>query len=157
MFIYEKGNSLNLTFNGTLPVESPEIVIKGYADGAVLTVNGTDSFGKGSKEFEEKASTLVYQKDGKLMITFQGVAGITTPDVTIDETSDGTYLVTVGEDTVTLSIVGDAVVIGEKSTAQTTEVEEPVTLANVVEEPEEEEEPEVTDPEDVGEDEGDAE
>ena len=33
MFIYENGNSLNLTFEGSIPVENPDIVIKGYEDG----------------------------------------------------------------------------------------------------------------------------
>ena len=156
MFIYEKGNSLNLTFKGSIPVDNPEVVIKGFVDGVTMTVNGT-VFGSGSEEFEGKAKTLVYQKDGKLMITFRGVLGMEKPEVVIDETGDDTYLVTIGEDTVTLSIVDDAVVIGEKTTAQTTEVEEPVAPANV-EEPKEEEKPEVTDPEDeIEEDEGDAE
>ena len=30
MFVYEVGNALNLTFKGNLPVENPEVVLKGY-------------------------------------------------------------------------------------------------------------------------------
>ena len=109
MFVYERDNSLNLTFEGSIPVENPDVVIKGYEDGATLTVNGT-VFGKGSKEFEGKAKTLVYQKDNKLMITFRGIAGMSNPEVTIDDLGNDNYAVVVGEDQVTLSIVNDTII-----------------------------------------------
>ena len=100
MFIYEKGNTINLTFSGLIPVENPEVVIEGFKNGAKVTVNGT-SFGVTSKEepFEGKAKTFVYQRDGKLMITFKGVEGMSDPDVVIDEVSDKCYSVTAGNTT----------------------------------------------------------
>ena len=135
MFVYEKGNSLNITFKGSIPVENPELVVKGYEDGATLTVNGT-VYGNGSKEFEGRAKTFVFQKDGKLMITFKGVAGIENPDVTVDETSDG-IVVDIDGTAVTLEYTADGVAVkGEAAPV----IEEPVTPAK----PAKEEEPEVT-------------
>lgn len=109
MFVYEKGNTLNLTFKGNLPVDNPEVVIKGYEDGATLTVDGT-VYGTGTKEFEGKAKTLVYQKDDKLAITFKGISGINNPEITIDEIGDDVFAVAVGEDHVTLSVVDDTII-----------------------------------------------
>ena len=119
MFIYEKGNSLNLTFKGSIPVDNPEVVIKGFVDGVTMTVNGT-VFGSGSEEFEGKAKTLVYQKDGKLMITFRGVLGMESPEVVIDEV-EGVYNVSIGSETVALKIDGDSVVINGDSKVENSE------------------------------------
>ena len=136
MFVYENGNSLNLTFKGNMPVTDPEVVIKGYKNGATLTVNGT-VYGNGDEEFEGKAKTLVYQKDGKLAITFNGVDGIDTPEVTIDEIGNEVYAVVVSGESVTLSIVeGKVIPVAE----ETKEEEEEITP---VVEPVKEEEPEV--------------
>ena len=115
MFIYESGNSLNLTFKGCVPVENPDVVIKGYKDGATLTVNGT-TYGSGTDEFEGKAQTFVYQKDGKLVITFRGIAGMSDPEVTIDEDKDNAcYVIVIGNQSVTLSIVDESVVVTEQT------------------------------------------
>lgn len=138
MFIYEKGNSLNLTFEGSIPVENPDVVIKGYEDGATLTVNDT-IFGSGSKEFEGKANTLVYQKDNKLVITFRGVAGMNEPDVTIDDLGNSSYEVVVSGVSTILTIVDNRVEISTEET----HIEEPVVESEKPSEPEIiEEEPE---------------
>ena len=125
MFVYERDNSLNLTFEGSIPVKNPDVVIKGYEDGATLTVNGT-VFGKGSKEFEGKAKTLVYQKDNKLVITFRGVEGMNDPEVTIDDLGNDNYEVVVDGEATTLAIKEGKVEI-------TTEVENNKTEDPVVE------------------------
>lgn len=138
MFVYEKENSLNLTFKGSLPVENPEVVIMGYEDGATLTVNGT-VFGKGSKEFEGKAKTLVYQKDNKLAITFRGIAGINDPEVTIDDLGNNNYEVVVDGEVTTLSIVDDKVEINTEVDVEEGTVEETEPVA--------EPQPPVSDPE----------
>ena len=142
MFIYENGNSLNLTFTGNTPVENPDVVIKGYEDGATLTVNDT-VFGKGSKEFEGKAKTLVYQKDNKLVITFRGVDGMNEPEVTIDDLGDNNYAIVVDGEATTLAIKDGKVEITEEVDVEATKVEEPVVEPEVPAEPEViEEEPE---------------
>ena len=125
MFVYERDNSLNLTFTGNTPVENPDVVIKGYEDGATLTVNGT-VFGKGSKEFEGKAKTLVYQRDKKLMITFRGVAGMTDPEVTIDELNDDNYAVVVDGEVTTLAIKEGKVEITTEVDTENNKSEDPV-------------------------------
>ena len=136
MFVYEKGNSLNLTFKGSIPVENPEVVIKGFENGASLTVNSAEVVSVAdAKEFEGKAKTFVYQKDGKLMITFRGVAGMEAPEVTLDETVPGTVVAVVNGTSVTMTYTADSVVIEGAA------VEEPVTP---VQETIKEEEPEVT-------------
>lgn len=109
MFIYENGNSLNLTFKGNIPVENPEIVIKGFVEGASLTVNG-ETFGIAEgTEYTEKSKTLVYQRDNKLMITFRGISGMSNPEVTIDDLGEDNYSVVVSGESVTLKIVDDSV------------------------------------------------
>ena len=134
MFVYEKDNSLNLTFEGSIPVKNPDVVIKGYQDGATLTVNGT-VFGKGSKEFEGKAKTFVYQKDNKLMITFRGIAGMSDPEVTIDDLGNDNYEVVVDGEPVTLVIKEDKVEITTKVDAGENKIEEPVVEPEVSTEP----------------------
>lgn len=131
MFVYERDNSLNLTFEGSIPVENPDVVIKGYEDGATLTVNGT-VFGKGSKEFEGKAKTFVYQKDNKLMITFRGIAGMSNPEVTIDDLGNDNYEVVVDGEATTLAIKEGKV---EITTDVDVEEEEPVAEPEVPTEP----------------------
>lgn len=111
MFIYEKGNSLNLTFKGHLPVETPDVSIKGYKNGAALFVNGLMYGVADGEEFEGKAKTVVYQRDRKLMITFRGVEGMSNPEVMIDEISEGVYAVEIGSDIVTLTVVEEGVLV----------------------------------------------
>ena len=127
MFIYESDNSLNLTFKGSMPVDNPDIVIKGYTDGATLTVNNNKICGNGSKEFEGKAKTFVYQKDGKLVITFRGIEGMSNPEVTIDENETNKYTVVVDGTSVKLSITDEGVTTSEYSEPTQTTVEEPVS------------------------------
>ena len=134
MFVYEKDNSLNLTFTGSIPVENPDVVIKGYEDGATLTVNGT-VFGKGSKEFEGKAKTFVYQKDNKLMITFRGIAGMSDPEVTIDDLGNDNYEVVVDGESATLAIKENKVEITTKVDVEKNKIEEPVVESEVPTEP----------------------
>lgn len=134
MFVYEKDNSLNLTFEGSIPVENPDVVIKGYEDGATLTVNGT-VFGKGSKEFEGKAKTLVYQKDNKLMITFRGIAGMSDPEVTIDDLGNDNYEVIVDGEPTTLVIKEGKVEITTEVDVEETKIDEPVVEPEVPTEP----------------------
>lgn len=148
MFIYEVGNSLNLTFKGSVPVTDPEIVLKGYQNGVSLTVNGEELVSVADAvEFEQKAKTLVYQKSGKLFITFHGITGMSNPEVEIDELENGLYSVVIGENRLTLSITDtDVSVVSDTAT-----VEEPQP-ANIEPEPEvevtdETEEEELTDPE----------
>ncbi len=133
MFIYEKGNSINIAFSAAKPVETPDVIVKGYQNGAALII-GDKTFGvKDGVEYEGKAKTLVCQKDAKLIVTFRGIEGMNEPEVTIDEISDGVFDVVVSGESVKLSIVDGEVVIGES-----TKVEEEVT-------PVKEEEPEVQD------------
>ena len=134
MFVYEKDNSLNLTFTGSIPVENPDVVIKGYEDGATLTVNGT-VFGKGSKEFEGKAKTFVYQKDNKLMITFRGIAGMSDPEVTIDDLGNDNYEVVVDGEPITLVIKENKVEITTKVDVEENKIEDPVVESEVPTEP----------------------
>lgn len=134
MFIYENGNSLNLTLTGNKPVETPDVIVKGYKNGASVTV-GESVYGvKNGEEFEGKAKTFVYQRDNKLAITFKGVAGITDPEVTIDDIGSDCYAIVVSGESVTLSVVEDKVVVVAE------EVQDPAPVA----EPVKEEEPEVT-------------
>lgn len=135
MFVYERDNSLNLTFEGNIPVENPDVVIKGYEDGATLTVNGT-VFGKGSKEFEGKAKTLVYQRDNKLVITFRGIAGMNDPEVTVDDLGDNNYAIVVDGEATTLVIKDGKVEITEYVDVENTKVEEPVVEPEVPADPE---------------------
>lgn len=135
MFVYERDNSLNLTFKGSIPVENPDVVIKGYEDGATLTVNDT-VFGKGSKEFEGKAKTFVYQKDNKLMITFRGIAGMSDPEVTIDDLGNDNYEVVVDGEATTLVIAEGKVEITTDVDVEETEVEEPIVEPEAPAEPE---------------------
>lgn len=129
MFVYESGNSLNLTFKGSIPVETPEVVIKGYKNGASLSINSSEVISVADPvEFEGKAKLFVYQKEGKLMITFNGIEGMSNPEVTLDETSDG---------------VVEAVVNGESVSITYTDESVSVTSETVTEQPE----PEVTEPE----------
>ena len=134
MFVYEKDNSLNLTFEGSIPVKNPDVVIKGYQDGATLTVNGT-VFGKGSKEFEGKAKTFVYQKDNKLMITFRGIAGMSDPEVTMDDLGNDNYEVVVDGEPVTLVIKATKVEITTKVDVEENKIEDPVVESEVPTEP----------------------
>lgn len=140
MFVYENGNSLNLTLAGNKPVQSPDtpdVVIKGYKNGASVIVGDSVYGVKSGEEFDCKAKTLVYQKDGKLAITFNGVDGINTPEVTIDEIGNEVYAVVVSGESVTLSIVeGKVIPVAE----ETKEEEEEI---NPVVEPVKEEEPKV--------------
>ena len=124
MFIYEKGNSLNLTLESNIPVENPEVVITGYEDGATLTVNGS-VFGNGSKEFSGKAKTFVYQKSGKLFITFHGIAGMSNPEVTIDDLGDNNYEVVVDGKSVTLTIAEGKVEFSTEENVEEPQVEVP--------------------------------
>ena len=144
MFVYENGNTLNLTFKGQLPVENPEVVIKGFEDGATLTVNGT-VYGSGSKEFDKKANTLVYQRDNKLAITFHGVKGMSTPDVTLDEVSDDVIDAVVNGVAVKLTFTESGVTaedVAQPINVVEPEVEEPVKEEEPEVVPEDEEEPE---------------
>lgn len=125
MFVYERNNSLNLTFTGNIPVENPDVVVKGYEDGATLTVNGT-VFGKGSKEFEGKAKTFVYQKDNKLIITFRGIAGMSDPEVIIDDLGNDNYEVVVDGEATTLAIKEGKVEITTEVEVKNNKTEEPV-------------------------------
>ena len=134
MFVYEKDNSLNLTFTGSIPVENPDVVIKGYKDGATLTVNDT-VFGKGSKEFEGKAKTFVYQKDNKLMITFRGIAGMSDPEVTIDDLGNDNYEVVVDGEPVTLVIKENKVELTTEEDVKENKIEDPVVESEVPTEP----------------------
>ena len=134
MFVYEKDNSLNLTFEGSIPVKNPDVVIKGYQDGATLTVNGT-VFGKGSKEFEGKAKTFVYQKDNKLMITFRGIAGMSDPEVTIDDLGNDNYEVVVDGEPITLAIKENKVELTTKEDVKENKIEDPVVESEVPTEP----------------------
>lgn len=128
MFIYENDNSLNLTFKGKAPVENPEVVIKGYTDGASLTVNGKTYGVKEGTEFEGNAKTFAYQKDGKLLITFRGLAGMTDPEVTIDEIENDVFAIIVSGESVTLSVVdGNIIPVAEEVTQEDT-TEEPVDI-----------------------------
>lgn len=144
MFIYEKGNTINISLTGSKPVETPDVVINGYTDGATLTV-GSSVYGKGSKVFDCKAKTLVYQKDEKLMITFRGIEGMTDPEITVDEIEDNVFDVVVCGEAVRLSIVDDEVVVGEstKTDEEVTPVkEEPEVQDEVLEGDVVEEQPE---------------
>jgi hypothetical protein len=132
MFVYEKGNSLNLTFKGSIPVDNPEVVIKGYEDGATLTVNGT-VYGNGAKEFKGRAKTFVFQKDNKLMITFKGIAGIKNPEVTFDETEKGVVNAVVCGTSVTINYTDEEVTVGEQI-AESSEIEEEPQVETPVEE-----------------------
>ena len=134
MFVYEKDNSLNLTFTGSIPVENPDVVIKGYEDGATLTVNST-VFGKGSKEFEGKAKTFVYQKDNKLMITFRGLAGMSDPEVTIDDLGNDNYEVVVDGEPITLVIKENKVELTTEENVEENKIEDPVVESAVPTEP----------------------
>ena len=131
MFVYEKGNSLNLTFKGNIPVENPEVIIKGYKNGAYLTVNGTEVVSVADAvEFENKAKTLVYQNADKLMITFRGFEGMTDPEVVLDETTKGVIDAVVNGTAVTITYTDDNVSVGdsaETDVEETPEVEEDVT------------------------------
>lgn len=124
MFVYEKGNSLNLTFKGSTPVDNAEVVIKGYEDGATLTVNGT-VYGNGTKEFEGRAKTLVFQRDNKLMITFKGIAGMEDPEVTLDETKKGVVNAVVCGTAITINYTEEDVTVGEQTTESSNVEEEP--------------------------------
>lgn len=137
MFVYENGNSLNVTFKGNRPVDNPEVIVKGYVDGATLTVNGT-VYGIGSEEFENKAKTFVFQKDGKLNITFKGNEGIENPEVTLDETSVGVVTAVVCGKTITLNYDAEGVtVVGSE---EPTSVEPEVPAQEPAVEPEVEDE-----------------
>ena len=110
MFIYENGNSLNLTLVSNKPVENPDVVIKGYKNGAAVVVGEVVYGVKNGEEFDGKANLLVYEKDDKLAITFNGPCGIDSPEVTINSIGDDKYeLVINNEDAVTLAIVGNIV------------------------------------------------
>lgn len=136
MFIYENGNSLNLTFKGSIPVKTPDLVIEGFMNGAKLTVGNT-TIGAGTEAFEGKAKTLVYQKDGKLIVTFRGIAGMDKPEVVIDAVDDNKYSVTVDGQQVTLVVETDTITVEGTNT-----VEEPVKEPEVTEPTESEEDPE---------------
>lgn len=142
MFVYEKGNSLNLTFEGRLPTDTPDVVIKGYSDGATLTVNGT-TYGTGSTEFEGKAKTFVYQKDNKLMITFHGIAGMSDPEVILDEVAEGTVVATVGGTNITMQYddtnitVGENAAIIEELSSEVDPIPEATLVEDIEDEPEE--------------------
>lgn len=158
MFLYEQGNSLNLTFKGNIPVENPEVVIKGYKDGATVTVNGT-TYGTGSEEFEAKAKTFVYQKNGKLMITFRGIDGMSDPEVIVDELDNNVFDISVMSESVTLTVEEDSISTANSSSneEQQPEVEEDepneeVIIPDVTADPVEEEElpdPEMVEPADA--------
>ena len=125
MFVYEQGNTLNVTFKANHPVENPEVVIKGYKDGATISVNDT-TYGSGTEEFVKKSDILVYHKDNKLMITFKGIKGMSSPDIIIDEPSEGVADVTVGTEHIVINYNEDAFSVEESSSKDTEEVEEPV-------------------------------
>lgn len=146
MFIYENGNSLNLTFEGSMPVQNPEVVIKGFVNGATVEVNGAEVISVNSpEEFENKARLFVFQREGKLMITFNGVSGIDSPEVTIDEIEDNTYTVTANGESVTLVVADNAVTVQDAATEpsdpagdEVVEETEDITEVEPVEDPEEE-------------------
>lgn len=145
MFVYENGNSLNITFKGNTPVENPELVIKGYKNGASLTMNGTTYGVKNGEEFEGRAKTFVYQKDGKLNITFRGIEGMNDPEVVLDETSDGVVNALVSGASVVINYTEDGVSAGDAT-------EPEVIIPDVKGDPVEEEEiPDPVEPEDESE------
>lgn len=140
MFVYETNNSLNVTFKGNATVENPEVVIKGFENGATLIVNGEEVVSVAdAKEFENSAQTFVFEKGNKLAITFKGVAGMETPDVTLDETEPGVVNVEVNGTPVVLNYTDEGVTIEGASENEPAEV-----ISNsVVETPIVEEVPEV--------------
>ena len=139
MFIYENGNSLNLTLTGNKPVETPDVVIKGYQEGASVIVGSTVYGVKQGTEYPTKASTLVYQKDGKLAITFRGIKGMNDPEVIIDEIG-GCYSLVVSGEELKLNIVDNTVVpVAEEAPAPMTRRTSKKSEPEVVEEPKQEE------------------
>ena len=123
MFVYEKGNSLNLTFKGSLPVDNPEVVIKGYKNGAALIVNGTTYGVENGEEFEGKAPTFAFERDGNLLVTFRGIAGMNNPEVVLNEDTKGTVDVVVSGVSVTVKYTEDSVYV--ENTTDTTNNMEP--------------------------------
>lgn len=150
MFIYEKNNSLNLTFNGSIPVENPEVELCGFENGVKLIVNGTTVVDvTDAKEFKGHAKILAFQKDGVLNVTFKGIDGMSSPEVVIDEVNPysiidgvetaGKVLVTVNGIDCTLTYTLDSVKVEETNTT----VEENSTPDPVIpEKPVETEDPE---------------
>lgn len=132
MFVYEGKDSLNIALTSNVPVATPDIVVKGYKNGAAVIV-GDNIYGvKSGEEFERAPKTLVYQKDNKLAITFNGVLGMSAPDVTVDELEPGLFALEASGEAVTLSIAEGKV--------------HPVTEEDdeLIDEPEEIKEPEET-------------
>ena len=110
MFLYEDRNSLLLTFKDNKPVEDPEVIIRGYKNGAALIVNGEELVSvPNPEEFEDRSNTFVFQRDNELMITFRGALGTSDPEVTIDALEDDNYKLYVNGEAVTLHLVDGTV------------------------------------------------
>ena len=148
MFVYEKGNTLNITFSGSIPVKKPEVVLTGYKNGVSLTVIDEVVIPVADAvEFDGAAQKLVYQKDSSLKITFHGIAGMAAPEVTVDEVAPGVVTVVIGDASCTLNYTDTGVTVAEETS---------VEPANIPAEPQKEVEPTV-EPEDEIPAEGDSE
>lgn len=147
MFVYQKGNAINIALKATAPVDNPDVIIKGYNNGAALTVNGNDVITVEDAE-EFNGSVYAFQRDNKLNITFHGVKGMNNPEITLDEETLGTIDAVINGTSVTITYDADgfnvanavAVVNDATETQDVTPVEEP-TNTEVVEEDTPEEEP----------------
>lgn len=130
MFVYEKGNTLNVVFNENRPVETPDLVIKGYVNGVSISLDGQEVVSvENPVEFENKADLRVFEKNNVLNMTYHGVEGMNNPEVTLNEEELGKVVITANGKVITVSYDANDVVLDNE--------EEPVVDNNIapVEEP----------------------
>lgn len=146
MFVYvdNKTATINVAFNAKAPVDSPEVVIQGFKNGAKVLVNGATAIDVANAEkFEIEKSPFIYQKNDKLNVTFQATAPVETPDVVIDSIADDKVSITANGTTIRVTYTDEGATYeapaattrkGRKA-ATTPVVEEPVVVDAVKEEP----------------------
>ena len=138
MFVYvnETNATLNVAFNTNVPVESPEVVIQGFKNGAKVMVNGAVAIDVANAEaFETARRPFVYQRDNKLNITFKAAAPVETPEVTIDAISEDKAEIVANGNSIRVTYTDNGVTYeapaatgrkSRKTTAPAPEVTEPV-------------------------------
>ena len=140
MFFYvdDKKATLNVAFNTQIPVETPEVVIEGYKNGAKIIVNGVTAIDvENAEKFETIRRPFVYQKNDVLNVTFQDNMPVEAPEVTIDAIADDKVSITANGKNIRITYTNEGVTYeapaatGRKSKKTPTPVEEP---APVVEE-----------------------
>ena len=124
MYLYQKRDSLNLTLTENNPVETPDVSLVGYEDGVEILLDGTALNTVEHKELKDAAQIVAFQKNEKLYITFKGAAGVSDPEIEIDEETRGNVSIKISGDTFNLTYTDKDVTVSSSDQPQEKIVEQ---------------------------------